>query len=245
MGQANEPADIPVLMDGQKNKTLQTNRQFTKKLLCEGCEDRFNSGGESTVISQMYRTRDNFVLRDILRKKLPDEKSPYGPTYYPGSIEPEISSNQFAYFAISVLWRASVTKWDPLTDYYYKSLGKIYENNYSEYLLGNIEFPIKTYIAIIVDPENDPTTVATLPIVNRSENANATCHVHSFFIPGIKFVVFVGGKLQPDLKQLFATANSRILFFFSKFAGSPAYEQAVKDAKKNKIVGKLATKWGV
>src|SRR5262245_16715715 len=92
-------------------KTFQTSKQVTDYLLCEECEDRFNKGGERWVVENCWRSNTAFPLQAALLATLPIFTNGPDFTAYSGATTPAVNVGKLAYFAASVMWRASVHQW--------------------------------------------------------------------------------------------------------------------------------------
>jgi hypothetical protein len=92
--------------------TITSSRQVSSHFLCEACEQRFSSGGESLVLAECARSRTEFKLRQRIMKLSPLEKSD-DPSFavYDAHAALGGALDNYLYFAASVFWRASAHKW--------------------------------------------------------------------------------------------------------------------------------------
>src|SRR6266566_1683964 len=88
--------------------TVRTSKQVKDYLLCQDCEHLFNKNGEHWVMQQVYNGKD-FPLFDRLKLALHVYADPILQAYSGTAVG--IDTGKLAYFALSVLWRASVHKW--------------------------------------------------------------------------------------------------------------------------------------
>ena len=64
------------------DKTSQSSQQFSTPLLCQGCEIRFQQGGENWTLANRYRSDGSFPIRDLLLNASPIETKPDGSRVY-------------------------------------------------------------------------------------------------------------------------------------------------------------------
>jgi hypothetical protein len=95
-----------------KRASMTTSKQLQQYLLCERCEARFDQNGERYALSWIRPTgiaKKEFPLLDRLNLALEYWSFP-GVHVYSGK-QIGIETEKFAYFALSILWRASVDAW--------------------------------------------------------------------------------------------------------------------------------------
>jgi hypothetical protein len=51
--------------------SLQTSKQATRRLLCDGCEKRFDRQGENWMLRNIYRGHGRFRLRELIEATTP------------------------------------------------------------------------------------------------------------------------------------------------------------------------------
>ena len=106
---------------------------------------QFSEHGEKWIARQVYNGRD-FPLLDRLNVAIPLHASP-GLQIFSGA-DVGIDSGKLAYFALSVMWRASVHRWlmpDGMTTSI--DLGA-YQEPIRRFLLGESEFPAHVVVAV-------------------------------------------------------------------------------------------------
>src|ERR1035438_7986244 len=89
--------------------TSSTSRQIKHHLLCSDCEDRFNKNGEMEVLKWVSDGK-RFPIVELLGRSVPFSMA-QDFTVYSGTTV-GIDTEKFAYFALSVVWRAAVHQWD-------------------------------------------------------------------------------------------------------------------------------------
>ena len=179
-----------------------TDKQVTDYLLCLDCEARFQRLGEGWVLRQCYRGESRFRLRSTIQSIAPDRQNAdikvYSLTGNPAITPAE--SEMLIYFAMSVFWRAGVHTWR----YEGRRIG-IDLGPYLEpirlYLTGEAAFPPRVILVIRIS-----SLVKLAEFMNAPEGRNENgFHFHSFTIPGLTFLLFVGGRLNEQWFEL-ATA---------------------------------------
>jgi hypothetical protein len=146
----------PVVMT--KRISITTSRQMRTRLLCKSCEQLFNKNGERYVLSWLAPKGiiyGGFPLLERLRIAVAPVSSPAFRAYSSASIG--IDTERFAYFGLSILWRAAVHRWRlpdgslreqiPLADY---------EEPIRKYLLSEAHFPddIAIILTVCADSES-------------------------------------------------------------------------------------------
>lgn len=189
----------------------QTSRQAQTYLLCRECEDRFHHRGENWTLANCYRRLGLFKLRGTLEQAVPlhrDEDI----TIYSAATIPDIDSDALAYFGMSVFWRAAVHSWRLDERRIGIDLGP-YEQTFRRYLMGEAGFPANTALSLLVGSESRMVEWALNP---QSTNENGFHH-HNFTIPGITFMLFVGGRLPAEyITASFAPAEERLIAIHPK-----------------------------
>jgi len=188
---------------------LQMSLQLRQPLLCKLCEQRFNNGGERWMAVNCARSTAKSKIQNALETATPFHISGPVRVYSCHSI-PEVDANRIIYFATSVFWRAAVAPWDgqPLLD-----LGP-YERQFADYLLSLSQFPRSGGLVVTV---NDQATTK-LSMIAPHGKTGPGFHQYSFFIPGLTFDLFVGGKLPSLLdRSCIVRGPGQPIFLSDKF----------------------------
>jgi hypothetical protein len=174
-------------------------------LLCPNCESRFSAHGENWIARQVYNGR-NFPLLDRLNVAVPLHATPHLQIFSGADVG--IDTDKLAYFALSMVWRASAHKWlmpDGKTTSI--DLGA-FQEPIRRFLLGETEFP--THVVVVVTACTDWVSQQTVfPPSAVPENPHT---VFSSLVRGIGFRVLVGSDLPPEIREAccFASAKKHI-----------------------------------
>ena len=199
---------------GRLNHTM---RQIHEYLLCEECEERFNSGGERWVLANSLQSSGDFPLRDALRAAKPFVKLQDSIAYL-GSA-PGVDLDKLVYFAASVFWRTSVGKWS-LTDRWFGNdskvdFGPIYNEELRLFLMTERTFPANAVLVVYVADEDSPYTTVTFAGGGRQKEGHFQ---YSFQIPGMMFFLVLGKSIPDHIRGLCAVNNPVArLIFLTKF----------------------------
>jgi hypothetical protein len=187
----------------------QTSDQAQAYLLCEECEARFRREGEDWVLANCLRPGGRFPLRETLDQAAPAWRDPeiriYSCTNMAG-----VSVDAIIYFALSVFWRAAVHRWIIAGHSASIDLGP-YEEAFRCFLLHEAPFPGSAALCVLVWARN-----AELAMNPNSGNEDGF-HYHQFGIPGLAFMLFVGGNLPGEyLATSLAPSADRYITIYPK-----------------------------
>ncbi len=181
---------------------MQTSRQVQHRLLCQGCEDVLNGGGERWLLPLLATIDKKFPLLDIIEKVPPDiiDGELRG---YAVSHNPEIEVDKLIHFAMGVFWKASVHSWrgdrkEPLIE-----LGP-YGEKVRMFLHGETPFPEHMGLVLGVLPREKAMISFNQPYRGSAEG----CHNFLFYIPGILFALSVGKQLPWEMPSICFASNS-------------------------------------
>jgi hypothetical protein len=178
------------------NATAKTSsRQLQAYLFCAECEDRFNKNGERYVlkwIAPRQVAKGVFPLLDRINLAIEFRKTSAFSIY--SGIQIGIDTDQFAYFALSILWRAAVHRW------------RLPDRRFAEQLdLGAYDEPIRQYLMSEAPLPNDLVVVLTVctdsesraMLYNPAKRADLPFQGYGFLALGVHFDIFLGPNL-PD-----------------------------------------------
>lgn len=124
-------------------------------LLCKDCETRFNSMGESYVLSWIAPKANRFPLHERLRVALPCDVGDGSAPRFSGE-DIGVDMDRFAYFAVSVAWRGAVHQWTNADGTLMApwALGD-FEEQMRRYLAGESPFPSNMAVIVSVASDNE------------------------------------------------------------------------------------------
>jgi hypothetical protein len=191
----------------------QSSRQAQQYLLCSRCEQRFNRIGEDWTLAHSARRGNSFRLRDILHAHKGSKLVEGVDCFYCADI-PTMNTDALCYFALSVIWRASVCSWsiDGM------KLAQIELAKYSEptrlFLNGDAGFPANTVVTVVVSSLPEVHLMATMPQTKKCEGYTS----HFFSIPGLDFTVDIGARIPAMLQEACLYRGLRRPIFYSAAA---------------------------
>jgi len=186
-----------------------TSNQTSDYLLCEECEGRLSRNGENWVLRYCYRRRGLFPLGNTLQQ-IPPAYADNDILIYSAASIPEIDSAAITYFGMSVFWRAAAHRWRLGDRRIGINLGP-YAEPIRTYLLGQSVFPNSAALCVLVGIEDRMIEWAMNPV---SHNENGF-HSHTFTIPGMTFMLNVGGRLPSEfIEGSFAPSAQRLIAIF-------------------------------
>ena len=215
------------------NRVRRTTRQIHAYLLCDGCEERFNSLGERWVLRNCLNASGKFALRDALRAATPTFKLEEH-IAYPGHT-PGVDVDQLVYFAASVLWRGAVYDWSGLYGFGGRPYLGPYEEQLREFLLGLDAFPQNGIMIVYVADEDSPYAGATSPTGGKTKH---NYYQYSFQIPGIWFSLLLGQLVPNDAQLMCAVRSGERVVFLTKQVGE-FFERAALSLRSKLPVGEL------
>ena len=220
---SSSPADpAPVIVDGDRGTAVFNSNQVSKPFLCSDCEDKFSKNGERVVVGQCYRDESTFKLRDAMKASDPSTSSSGRHVFYGNQLRPAINPIAYYYFALSVFWRGSSTVWKPPAPNFKGVLGARYQEEVRKYLLGLDDQPENIMVNVYVDYDPGVKAILGFPTTLGIQQINTLkCRVHSFLIPGVRFMIFVGGDTSRMLDQ--ASDSSNLNFHTWRFSGTDFY----------------------
>jgi hypothetical protein len=193
---------------------LQTSKQYTARLLCHRCEQRFHANGENWVLRHCWRG-STFLLSSLVAGATAELISPEASAYHAALI-PGIEVRALTYFAVSMFWRAAVHNWsgrsiEPAID-----LGP-YREQLRAYLNGEAEFPRGCILCVQLPTRNTEfVTMMVHPYPTRTRGI----HVYTLLFLGIGFALFVGRQIPQAWREVdFVRGTGNPIFVMPGFEG--------------------------
>ncbi len=153
-------------------------------LLCGKCEKRFNAHGESWVLKWIAPKSKRFPLLEKLRVACPREQN-YDRQRHSG-IDLGIDTEVFAYFALSIIWRAAIHQWR-LPDGEQSGLLDLgaFRERVRQYLAGQAVFPSDVSVMVTACTDSASRHLLHTP----SAGVNSAVREFGFLTRGIYFRV--------------------------------------------------------
>lgn len=187
-------------------RSAEHSRQY---LLCHDCEQRFNRHGESEVLRAIApKSMKRFPLHEQMRLAPPRESDSSVSRF--AGYEFGLDMDKFAYFTLSVVWRAMVIRWTKpdgtLTSAL--ELGG-FEEPIRRYLLGETPFPPDTAVIVIVcsDDESRKAWYPPAPFVE------ANCLNFRFLARGVCFRAMMGRHLPEYFRESCCASPRKCIFY--------------------------------
>lgn len=201
-----------------------TGAQISEYLLCGSCEQRFSTV-EGAIAKISLQPDDTFpALQQV--KVL--ESDPDGFTAADASQVPA----DLGYFALSVLWRASVSSKYPKID-----LGTRYNEEFRRYLLGTTGVPSNVRVMVeILDVRGNPGPRIDRVVIHPEGQRSGGYHVFQFGTFGFFFFIVVGNE-RPGIFDTFCFPRTRRVLMSD---GARVLQSASKSANSATPKGSLA-----
>jgi hypothetical protein len=175
-----------------RGRALISSEQIREPFLCRDCDNRFSRFGERYVIGHCRRGY-KFALREALESARPVIEETRFKVYEVSGLL-RGNEQQFLYFAASVFWRAAAREWRGIERI---SLGARYQEQFRQYLLDKAAFPADARLFVHVSRTDALGATSTVPCSSRARGYRR----HSFCIPGIAFILFVGREAAKSNDQ--------------------------------------------
>lgn len=183
-----------------------------KHLLCLECEERFNKNGESEVLRWIApKSMKTFPLHDLMRRSSPRERARSYLRFSGKDIG--VKADHFAYFALSLTWRAAVAEW-PLPDAGFTvpiDLGE-YQEPIRRFLMMETPLPQDTIILVraCTDEESRRAWYVPAPIQDHPLRG------FGFHVRGVHFRVFLDHNIPDELRNDSCASPFKALFLMNR-----------------------------
>lgn len=174
---------------------MHTDRQLKAYLLCAGCEDVLNKGGESWVTPRLATLEKTFPLHDLLMEAHAGFKDENGGIYY-AATNPGFKVEKLTHFALGIFWKAAVHSWrgsktEPMID-----LGP-YAETIRRWLRGETGFPENLHLAVALSKPETAFIVLQEPVETKAK----PWRTFLLNVPGVMFTLNIGENIEPDMRM--------------------------------------------
>ncbi|HEV7842629.1 MAG TPA: hypothetical protein VGO69_02985, partial [Pyrinomonadaceae bacterium] len=226
--------EAPIVMNSEI--TISKNEQVRNYVFCKDCEDRFNKNGEGWILKNCFRDGEGFALKDALGAAEPEYNDANLFKVYASAKLTGIDVSKIVYFAASVFWKSSVHRWQSgkhkLTS---PTLGRKYEEQFRQFLLGNEGFPEKATLWLSLITDDQLWNYFTFPY-GRKENGYWRKEFQFF---GFVFTLFIGNLVPSDIRRFCLAHSTEHYISMSKAADDMVLTHMGKLLAKSKPVGSL------
>ena len=215
------------------NKVLRySDQQLTEHLLCENCEQMIGLR-ENYVKSLSFDVEGRCQLVDLLNYTIGQSNNAYRHAFSDASL---LNREYIAYFAASVVWRASILS---------KNRGLVsvgpYQEELRKYLNGNTILPKEANLLVYFhDPyrELNYHQLAAFPVTEKT----GECHYHEFFCAGVLYRLFIGKTIPREVRILCLIHGDAPVVIWTSFHHDPAINRVKRTLDDAEIRGRLASK---
>jgi hypothetical protein len=217
-----------------------TDRQIQGPLLCEGCEDILNKGGETWVSPRLAWVDRRFELHDMLRKGGGYEDREGENLFYAAN-NPEVDVEKITHFALGIFWKAGVHSWaggksEPMID-----LGG-YEEEIRIWLRGESDFPEDVTLRFVISRPGRSLLTLNQPVEIAYEKK---WRMYRFHAVGASFSMHVGKEIALEEREVCFYRNPDHMVLCSDFVTEKWQQKLLKEfreAKKTQAYLKSGTK---
>jgi hypothetical protein len=222
----------PVVMTG--GNSFKTSKQMVKSLLCDACELRLSTFGESVFLNYCLQANHSFPLLERLRLTCMERPESAGTVSYDSSFIAKPFPQEIAYFALSIFWRAAITDWGYRSTKTRLSVPPTFIEAVREFLLGIQSYPDSFVLQVQLLPKSnlpeDTRFQFFLPWKLKDTSTLASdISWYAFEILGMHFSLFVGPSSIAQLGH----------FCFSRAARHPIFVSAEMSAFSIQMMAKM------
>ena len=192
-GEGKNPHPIVI----QSGRAVQSAAQTRTHLLCHDCEQRFSKNGEDAFFRNCYRGPGKFRLLQILQGQNPVLENERFAAYTVPESENSLIE-QIGYMGLTVLWKSAAHAWkDRGHTIPSISLGHSYQEQIRKFFLKEGPFP--EYAAMVVEVSDDNNRLIAV-VGTPATSKRPTHHLHWIDIRGVRFNLFVGARMPPQME---------------------------------------------
>jgi len=200
----NREGGQPIMMTPQL--VIPTDRQLWAHLLCYDCEQHFRANGEDLAMRLVQR-KNSFSLLARLELALPEETDGKIKVYSGRRVG--VDTDKLAYFALSVMWRSGVRKWETLRQQTSGIELGPYLEPIREYLVGTAGFPSGMAVLLTVATDFGSQNMVLAPWRSRLSAYPS----YGLLTRGIWFRAFMHPNLPSAVRERCCVGSARKLLF--------------------------------
>ncbi len=189
-------------IDVEGKRFGKTDKQIDAHFLCGACEGLFSRSGEA-VVSKIWATHFAFPMLESLSRLTPDSRNEKRSVYAVEKFSLDVR-NSLVYFAISVVWRASM--W-PRPNAGVSSCRNIFTTqqlrNVEEYLLRGTGSVDDVFVVLDVNTCLEMNGLLSMPARTVARDVIAV----QFDVLGLRFITFIGEKFPQEIETLRSVYN--------------------------------------
>jgi hypothetical protein len=193
-------------------KAVQTSAQVKDYLLCGECEQRL-AEGEDTFFRYCCGGAGDFTLLEMLRAQPPITADIHYAVYAVPESE-HGSVQKVGYMGVSVFWKSAAHTWrDNGRTIPGISLGRAYQEDLRQFLLGIAPFPENAGLIVEVSGDNNRMlSVAGMPASSK----HPSHWVHWVDLFGVRFTLMIGRGMPQQFRQLSVFTSGPKLVLLAK-----------------------------
>ncbi len=193
---------------------IQTSKEIRDYLLCDACDQRFDTQGENYALRMCFDGQGSFRLLERLSLFREVERSKTAWAF--SGVSASVDTERLAYFALSVLWRASIHTWklpDGATRPPQITLGALQEP-IRQHLVGAARFPPDVVVNLTVCTDFLSQRIFDLPhLVLENQHK-----CFSFLMLGLSFRIFTRPRLPTIFESICCVRSRQKLVFMGDHA---------------------------
>jgi hypothetical protein len=208
-------------------------RHLAGMFLCRDCEQLFSRNGENWVLKRISKD-GKFPLLDRLKLAMPIGQSPDSLAF--SGPDTGIHTEKLAYFAVSMVWRASAYPWK-LHDGTSAAIDiGVVREDCRNYLLGRASFPKNVFVVVIVCSDTPSQYSAHQPVPIETQFP-----AFGFLMCGLFFAVLVGEDV-PDEDRATCCFTSARQPIFVKDRSRHTFENVSRLRETSRLARALSQK---
>jgi hypothetical protein len=214
---------------------IESDRMLHDYVFCADCEDIFNKGGETWVLTVLARLDAPFPLYDMLVKQAPAQEDGDS-KLYAAARNPEIRTDKLIHFAMGIFFKGAVHSWSGTRTEPWINLGP-YAEPLRTFLLGKAPFPARMCLTLGVLPWPTRAIEFCYPYRDSTEGK----FNYRFNACGVQFVLEVGRTVTPEARTACFGSSPFHPILLADFASN--IQLPFREAFQTTRIAKNVEKW--